>query len=49
MCMDSSQQFAKAYERFGYDTFYLFDLSYLEAHAKLIGYAVLQGHGLCQG
>ena len=43
ICMDSSQQLAKAYERFGYDMFYLFDLSYLEAHAKLIGYAVSKG------
>ena len=30
MCLDGSQQLAKAYESVGYGKFCLFDLSYLE-------------------
>ena len=42
MCLDGSQQLAKAYKSFGY-AFYLFDLSYQKAHAKFIGYATSKG------
>ena len=42
MCLDGSQQLAKAYESVGYGKFPP-DLSYLQGHAKFISYAASKG------